>query len=202
MGYLEDNCVFYKMTPDLVSKCGEVRCSLDPAIDEFFRKEYFLYEEAHMCVSYCFFHRVDKKIVAAFALSMSSITVRDMQRRDRKKIEEGIPYVKHKSQYPAILLGQLAVFDGYRGVNIGSEILDFVKALFAEPYSPSFEINYAFNNVGCCYILVDALNKDKVLKLYADNGFLPVYADNDEPAGEEGAPPTKAMVFNLARLKV
>ena len=120
------------MTPDLVSKCGEVSCSLDQAI----------------------------------------------------------------------LLGQLAVFDGYRGHDIGGEILGFVKALFAEPYSPSYEIDYRFNNVGCCYILVDALNKEKVLKIYADNGFQPVYANNDEPEGEQGAPPTKALLFNLERLKV
>lgn len=202
MGYLEDNCVFYKMTPDLVSKCGEVSCSLDPAIDEFFQKEYYLYEKTHMCVSYCFVHKKDKKIVAAFALSMSSITVRDMDNRERRHVEKGIPHAKHKSQYPAILLGQLAVFDGYRGHDIGGEILDFVKALFAEPYYPSYEINYGFNNVGCCYILVDALNKEKVLKLYTDNGFQSVYANNDEPEGEQGAPPTKALLFNLARLKV
>ena len=96
----------------------------------------------------------------------------------------------------------MAVFDGYRGHDIGGEILDFVKAFFAEPYSPSYEIDYRFNNVGCCYILVDSLNKEKVLKLYADNGFQPVYANNDEPEGEQGAPPTKALLFNLARLKV
>lgn len=202
MGYLEENCVFYKMTPDLVSKCGEVRCSLDPAIDEFFRKEYFLYEKAHLCVSYCFVHKEDKKIVAAFALSMSSITVRDLENNARRKIEKGIPYAKHKSQYPAILLGQLAVFDGYRGHNLGGEILDFVKALFVRPYSASFEIDYAFNNVGCCYILVDALNKDKVLQLYKDNGFQPVYAEDEEPEGEEGAPATKALLFNLALLQL
>ena len=202
MGYLEDNCVFYKMTPDLVSKCGEVSCSLDPAIDEFFRKEYFLYEAAHMCVSYCFVHKQDKRIVAAFALSMSSITVRDMENGKRRRLEKGIPHAKHKSQYPAILLGQLAVFDGYRGNNIGSEVLDFVKALFAEPYSTSFEISYRFNNVGCCFILVDALNKKKVLRLYTDNGFQPVYAANEEPEGEKDAPPTRALVFNLSRLAI
>ena len=202
MGYLEDHCVFYKMTPDLVSKCGEVSCSLDPAIDEFFREEYYLYEKAYMCVTYCFVNRDEKKIVAAFALSMSSITVRDMENRNRRSIEKGIPYAKHKSQYPALLLGQLAVFDGYRGHNIGREILDFVKALFAEPYSPSFEINYGFNNVGCCYILVDALNKEKVLQLYTDNGFQPVFVDDEEPEGEKDAPQTKALLFNLARLQV
>ena len=161
MGYLEDHCVFYKMTPDLVSKCGEVSCSLDPAIDELFREEYYLYEKAHMCVTYCFVNRDEKKV-----------------------------------------LGQLAVFDGYRGHNIGREILDFVKALFAEPYSPSFEINYGFNNVGCCYILVDALNKEKVLQLYTDNGFQPVFVDDEEPEGEKDAPQTKALLFNLARLQV
>lgn len=56
--------------------------------------------------------------------------------------------------YPAILIGRLGVSSEYRGkgLNIGSQILDFIKGWFR-----SFD-----NKTGCRFIVVDAYNNEKL----------------------------------------
>lgn len=201
MKYLKDNCVFYKMTPELVAKCGEFSCSKSKDIDDFFHKEYSLYEEAAMCVSYCFVHKVDKKLVAAFALSMTSITVKD-SRVDSESIQSAINPNLTKNHYPAALLGQLAVFDGYNGMNLSAEVINFIKTELKLCDSNSFIVNNHFNNIGCRFIKVDAVNHPKVIKIYEEAGFKPIFLNKAERRTNISEPKTKGMFFDLYQIKI
>lgn len=120
--------------------------------------------------SYCFVTREDQKVVAAFSLANSSIRVDNMPKSKRNKLNRKIPFSKQRSQYPAVLVAQLAVFDGFGGRNIGKELLDFIKSWFIDP----------LNKTGCRYVVVDAVNNPKVLQLYLDNGFDFIFSSDEE----------------------
>ena len=65
---------------------------------------------------------------------------------------------KHRSDYPAVKVGRLAVDVRYQGNQIGSDILNFVKQMFCHN-----------NRTGCVFITVDALRD--ALPFYFKNGF-------------------------------
>ena len=79
----------------------------------------------------------------------------------KNRINRQIPNPKRNSQYPAVLIGQLAVFDAFSGMHIGDEVLSFIKGWFIEP----------LNKTGYRYVVVDAVNNDKVIDFYQRNGF-------------------------------
>ena len=71
---------------------------------------------------------------------------------------------------PAVLVGQLAVSEDYKGLHIGDELLDAIKSWFIEP----------LNKTGCRYVVVDALNRPKVFDFYLRNGFKFLFATEEE----------------------
>lgn len=167
--YLEQNCVFAKLTPYVLEKCGDFICENDKEINEFFHNEFSRYAENCFCKSYCFIHKKDKRIVAAFTLSASSISVKNNKKLNQPALEsnilgQGLP------QYPSILLGQLAVFKGYNGLKIGYQVVDFVKAILCD-INPSSNSEFSFCNIGFKFIIVDAKNIDYIINMYKDSGF-------------------------------
>lgn len=110
------------------------------------------------------------RLACAFSLANSSVRVDRLSNKKRNKINRGIPNVKRRSQYPAVLIGQLAVMDDFRGLDLGTKVMDFIKSWFIDPH----------NKTGCRYIIVDAVNQENVLKFYEDNGFKFIFASDEE----------------------
>jgi hypothetical protein len=75
-----------------------------------------------------------------------------------------------------------------------------IKAWFLDP----------LNKTGCRYIIVDAVNKEKVLKFYQDNGFDFIFSSDEEEmqymtksenvTNGEFFRETRLMCFDLMRL--
>lgn len=199
--YLQQNFVFRPMTEDLVASCQDFSCSKDEQIDTFFHREYQDYEYQLLGKSYCFVSKNEQKIAAAFTVANSSVRVDNMPKSKRNKLNRKIPFSKQRSQYPAVLVAQLAVFDGFEGLHIGHDVLDMIKAWFLDP----------LNKTGCRYIVVDAVNKEKVLSFYQDNGFDFIFSSDEEEMQymkkaenvDDGEifRETRLMVFDLMRLR-
>lgn len=198
--FLDSECEFWKMTEALVADCQPYSCSKDQHIDKFFHEEFSDYEFQMLGKTYCFVNS-RKRIVAAFTLANSSVRVDNMPKSKRNKLNRKIPFSKQRSQYPAVLVAQLAVFDGFGGLNLGSQILDFVKSWFLDP----------LNKTGCRYIVVDAVNTPPVLQFYQDNGFDFIFSSDEEEISymsrsakvEDGEifRETRLMTFDLMTLK-
>lgn len=76
-------------------------------------------------------------------------------------MQRNISNAKRGRSYPAVLIGRIGVNEDFQGFQVGSQLLDFVKAWFY----------HKDNKTGCRFIVVDAYNKQRVLSYYANNGF-------------------------------
>ena len=171
VSYLQENFVFRVMTEDEVAKCKDYSCKKDIDIENFFKSEYKDYNSQLLGKSYCFLTREEiPQLACAFSLANSSVRVDRLSNKKRNKINRGIPNAKRRSQYPAVLIGQLAIMDDFSGLDLGTKVLDFIKSWFIDPH----------NKTGCRYIIVDAINKEKVLKFYEKNGFKYIFASDEE----------------------
>ena len=156
-----ERCEFCELNEDVLRECGGFSCK-DEDITEFFTKEYADYAYQLLGKSYCFVEQEERRIVGAFTVANSSIRA-DLLNRN-------IPNEKRRPQYPAVLVGQLAVSEDYKGLHIGDELLDAIKSWFIEP----------LNKTGCRYVVVDALNHPKVFDFYLRNGFKFLFATEEE----------------------
>lgn len=170
MGYLLDNCLFERLTPELIDRCQSYTCSKDPDIDSFFHKDtknnFEDYALEKMGYSHCFCTNENTpRMVCAFSLSNSALRTDILPNRRRNKFNKSIPNAKRRSQYPALLIGQLCVFDGfgYKIVNehIGDEMMDLIKTMALNPD----------NDSAARYVVVDAINEPNVIDYYKRNGF-------------------------------
>lgn len=159
------------MTEDVVKKCKDYTCEKDTDIEEFFKSEYKDYNRQLLGKSYCFLTREEvPRLACAFSLSNSSVRVDRLSNKKRNKINRDIPNSKRRSQYPAVLIGQLAVMDDFHGIDLGTKVMDFIKSWFIDPH----------NKTGCRYIIVDAVNQKNVLEFYENNGFKYIFASDEE----------------------
>ena len=171
MSFLDTCCIFEKLRREVIECSGNFSCTINQDIESFFKQDFQNYSNHLLGKSYCFVHNIDKpEVVAAFTVSNSSIALKQIPKRKRNQLNRSIPNVKRKSQYPAVLIGQLAVFDKFRNMHLGSEILNFIKYWFIEES----------NKTGCRYLIVDAVNNHKVIDFYKNNGFELMFSSVEE----------------------
>ena len=164
-----ERCEFCELNEEVLRECGGFSCK-DGDITEFFTKEYADYAYQLLGKSYCFVEQEKRCIVGAFTVANSSIRADLLPNSRRNKLNRNIPNEKRRPQYPAVLVGQLAVSEDYKGLHIGDELLDAIKSWFIEP----------LNKTGCRYVVVDALNRPKVFDFYLRNGFKFLFATEEE----------------------
>ncbi|WP_455998475.1 GNAT family N-acetyltransferase [Phocaeicola barnesiae] len=164
-----ERCEFCELNEEVLRECGGFSCK-DGDITEFFTKEYADYAYQLLGKSYCFVEQEKRCIVGAFTVANSSIRADLLPNSRRNKLNRNIPNEKRRPQYPAVLVGQLAVSEDYKGLHVGDELLDAIKSWFIEP----------LNKTGCRYVVVDALNHSKVFDFYQRNGFKFLFATEEE----------------------
>ena len=197
MAYLAEYCEFSPLTEELTSQLSGFECSEEPDIATFFKEEAVLNEEQRLSKSYCFYRKDLKKIVCAFCVSNSNISTRTMPQEIKDEFTAEIPDDKRRSFYPATLIGQLVVFDEFRPKHIGDEFMNLLKVWILAKAS----------QIGFRYLVVDAVNKPKVIKYYRNNGFEMLFEDETtekEYRNIHGKKPlkTRFMTYDLAIMKI
>lgn len=140
-------------------------------LDDFFTNDCFAY--AKELLGKIYFYTVKsapENVVCAFTLVNAGIRVSDLPNARRKKIEADIPHVKSLKDYPAVLVARLGVSENFRSKHIGSDVLEYIKYWFLDPY----------NKTGCRYILVDAYNSASTILFYESNGFTTVFSSEGQ----------------------
>ena len=196
-----EQCDFMELTEDVLQQCKGFTCK-DEEITEFFTQDYADYAYQLLGKSYCFVKPNTSEIVCAFTVANSSVKVDSLPSNLRNKLNRKIPNAKRRPQYPAVLVGQLAVSDLFSGHHVGDELLDFIKSWFIDP----------LNKTGCRYVIVDAVNHPKVFEYYQRNGFKFLFSSDGEEwtflhnKGIEPTTPiepmkTRLMYFDLIYLR-
>ena len=196
-----EQCDFMELTEEVLQQCKGFTCK-DEDITEFFTQDYADYAYQLLGKSYCFVKPDTSEIVCAFTVANSSVKVDSLPSNLRNKLNRKIPNAKRRSQYPAVLVGQLAVSDLFSGHHVGNELLDFIKSWFIDP----------LNKTGCRYVIVDAVNHPKVFEYYQRNGFKFLFSSDEEEwtflhnKGLEPTTPiepmkTRLMYFDLIYLR-
>ncbi len=192
MGYLSENCAFAPLTQQLHDALTGFDCQQEPAIQEFFRNEAILNAQELMSKSYCFYKKDTMEAVAAFCVINTDIAVDLIPKSTRNKLNRKIPYAKQRDHYPAVLIGQIAEFDRFAQYHLGDELMDSIK----------WWLQNVANLIAARYMVVDAVNHEKVLQFYARNQFWTVFkTEEDERLAneiEEGKPLlTRFMIADL-----
>ena len=196
-----EQCDFMELTEEVLQQCKGFTCK-DEDITEFFTQDYADYAYQLLGKSYCFVKPDTSEIVCAFTVANSSVKVDSLPSNLRNKLNRKIPNAKRRPQYPAVLVGQLAVSDLFSGHHVGAELLDFIKSWFIDP----------LNKTGCRYVIVDAVNHPKVFEYYQRNGFKFLFSSDEEEwtflhnKGLEQTTPiepmkTRLMYFDLIYLR-
>ena len=150
-------------------------------LNDFLFDDAKAYRKRLLAVTYIV--ETDSDVVAYFSLSNDKISIPDSDKSTWRKIKKLFPHAKHRSDYPAVKIGRLAVNRKFQGENIGSDILKFVCHMFVSN-----------NRTGCTFVTVDALCA--AVPFYLRNGFN--YLDKsimDKPNAD-----TCPLYFDLSQL--
>ena len=191
---LERDTVRKPYTSEVVEYCNPFSCN-DKDLDEFFAKDALYYDSELIGRTYAWIDLSNPtNILAMITLANDSVKAKFIPSSARNRIQRGITNAKRGMNYPAVLIGRLGVSANYRGkgMNIGSQILDYLKGWFRS----------ADNKTGCRFIVVDAYNNERTLHFYEKNGFKPLYkTEQEERAFLELNPEepleTRFMFFDL-----
>lgn len=191
---LEHDAVMCPYTEDVAAYCVPFSCQ-DKDLDEFFSKDVFLYEKELLGKTYAWINTSDPtKILGLVTLANDSVKAQFIASSARNRLQRSIINAKRGMNYPAVLIGRLGVSSEYRGrgLNIGSQILDFIKGWFRAND----------NKTGCRFIVVDAYNNEKTMHFYEKNGFKPLYKTEQEERAFLDLTPeepleTRFMFFDL-----
>lgn len=138
---------------------------------------------AKRLLSVTYILETENEIVAYFSVSNDRISIPDSDKATWRKIKASFPHRKHRGDYPAVKIGRLGVSVKYQHLQIGTDILDFIKDLFITN-----------NRTGCCFITVDALHE--ALAFYLKNDFLFL----DKEMAKDESQTTFLLYYNLSQL--
>ena len=169
---LEKDAIRLPYTKEVASYCMPFSCN-DHDLDEFFSEDAFLYDDELLGKTYAWVDGSEtRKIMGLITLANDSVKSKHIPNSARNRLNRNIPNAKRGLNLPAVLIGRLGVSADCRGngMNIGSQILDYVKDSFRS----------ASNKTGCRFIVVDAYNNERTLHFYEKNGFKPLYKTEAE----------------------
>lgn len=156
----------------VASYCDAFLCK-DEDLDDFFANVAPYYNTELLGKTYAWVSTSNPRhIFGMITLANDSVKLKLISSSALNRLQRGVVNIKRGINFPAILIGRLGVSadDRGKGLNIGSQILDFVKKWFRS----------SDNKTGCRFIVVDAYNNDKTLHFYEKNGFKPLYKTEQE----------------------
>lgn len=196
MGYFSEKALFTPLEKEILEEASDFSCGNED-LDDFFHNDSIAYANDLFGKTYCFCSKETRKeIFCAFTVSNASIFTTMLPNARKKKVAKNVPYIKRDLIYPAVLIGRLGISKKYQHLHLGSELMDFIKAWFVDPY----------NKTGCRYLIVDAYNTEVPLAFYLKNGFDFIFSTEEQEKAyrhiaTEDKLKTRLMFFDLIVIK-
>ncbi len=166
---LLDRCVKMPYSKEVLTKCSEFSCG-NRDLDEFFRKDVFLYEDEMLGKTHCWVTKsTPHNIVAVVTVGNDSIKSAVLPKNSRNRFNRTFNNEKRNLTYPATLIGRLGVNVMFQGKHIGRQVMNMIKK----------------NNIlagqqnACRFLVVDAYNNPDTLSFYENNGFVYMHKTED-----------------------
>lgn len=99
----------------------------DNDLNEFLRDNALNFTEKRIANTYVL--EDNGRIAAYFCLLNDKISQQEASNNKWKKLKKGFPEGKQFSSYPAIKIGRFAVSSSYRGLNLGTILMDKIKKM-------------------------------------------------------------------------
>jgi len=167
-----------RLTPEkeiLPFDCG------DSDLNDFLLTDSKNYYNQLLAVTYLL-EKKEGSTVAFFSVLNDRISYEDVQIKSIwRRFKKPFPHSKSFKSYPSVKIGRFGVSNAFKGQDIGTALLDYIKYLF---------INN--NRTGCRFITVDAYRQS--LPFYEKNQFK-YLTENDKDSE------TRLMYFDLSLLK-
>lgn len=195
MAFLIENCIRTSLTEKMVTLCEPFDCGNED-LNEFFKEDAIAYGRQLMGKTYVFTELANPlKIVCAFTVSNASIFTNYLPNARKKKVGKELPQTKRDLIYPAVLIGRLGVGENYKGMHIGTELMNYIKSWFTDDE----------NKTGCRYLVVDAYNEEIPLNYYQANGFQFMFSTEGQEKeyrkiSSESTLKTRMMYFDLIQI--
>ena len=181
---------------EVATYCDKFTCQ-DVDLDDFFSNVAPYYDTELLGKTYAWVSATNPKhILGMVTLANDSVKLKLISSTALNRLQRGVVNKKRGINFPAVLIGRLGVssVDRGKGLNIGSQIIDFVKMWFRS----------SDNKTGCRFIVVDAYNNDRTINFYKKNGFKLLYGTEEEERAflelDENDPlETRFMFFDLKR---
>jgi predicted GNAT family N-acyltransferase len=144
-----------KVEPSLFSTFS---CKINSDLTNFIRSTATNFENRQIARAFVLLNNDESEVVGYFTISMKSLSTNGMSKTSIKKID-GVS--NSRVCIHSFLIGQLGISDNYAKYKLGTLLLDdaFLK------------IEMAHDLVAGRYVLVDAVNHEKVIKFYKEAGF-------------------------------
>ena len=191
---LFDQCVMLPYNNSMRERCLSFTCD-DADLDDFFRNDAERYAAELMGKTYCWVtEQKPHRIVALFTLANDSIKTLHLDKTTRNRLNRPIDNPKRGRSYPAVLIGRIGVNQEFQGMNVGSQLMQFIKDWF----------RHEDNKTGCRFLVVDAYNNPRTLRFYEQNNFRFLHADEAEECAYYNIPDndkiaTRLMYFDLKK---
>jgi len=133
-------------------------CDINSDLTSFIHSTALDFEERQIARTFVLVNNTKNEVVGYFTISMKSLSTNDMSKTSIKKID-GVS--NSRVCIHSFLIGQLGISDNYAKYKLGTLLLDdaFLK------------IEMAHDLVAGRYILVDAINHQKIINFYRESGF-------------------------------
>lgn len=189
---LFEQCVMLPYTSQVREHCLPFTCG-DADLDDFFHNDADRYAEELMGKTYCWItEEKPHRIVALFTLANDSIKTLHLDNTTRNRLNRPIDNPKRGRSYPATLIGRIGVNMEFQGLNVGTQLMQFIKDWF----------RHEDNKTGCRFLVVDAYNNPRTLRFYEHNSFRFLHTDEAEECAYYNIPSdtsiaTRLMYFDL-----
>ena len=191
---LFDQCVMLLYNNHVRERCLSFTCG-DTDLDDFFHNDADRYAAELMGKTYCWItEQKPHRIVALFTLANDSIKTLHLDKTTRNRLNRPIDNPKRGRSYPATLIGRIGVNQEFQGMNVGSQLMQFIKDWF----------RHEDNKTGCGFLVVDAYNNPRTLHFYERNDFRFLHTDEVEERAYYDIPceetiATRLMYFDLKK---
>lgn len=184
---LFDQCVMLPYNNQVRKRCLSFTCG-DTDLDDFFHNDADRYAAELMGKTYCWItEQKPHRIVALFTLANDSIKTLHLDKTTRNRLNRPIDNPKRGRSYPATLIGRIGVNQEFQGMNVGSQLMQFIKDWF----------RHEDNKTGCRFLVVDAYNNPRTLHFYERNDFRFLHTDEVEERAYYDIPSEKTIATRL-----